>query len=101
RGRGRPPTVPHRLGGTWTDRPIPARYARHAGPAADPGDAVRTGTGDRCAPRRLRPGRRPWDTGARAGVWLRRYRQVRGGARTAQGARAAAWPLRVWEIRPV
>ena len=49
----------------------------------------------------LRPGRGQRHAGARARVRLFRHRQVLGGERAAQGARPAAWPLRVRQVRPV
>ena len=81
--------------------PFPLGAARRIGPAADPGEALRPGARDRHAARCLRPGRGQRHPGARARLRLFRHRQVLGGERAAQGARPAAWPVRVRQVRPV
>ena len=65
------------MGTTAPHRPVPARRARHVGPAADPGETVRTRARDRHLARRLRPcrGRRRAGIGARFRLF--RHRQVR------------------------
>ena len=80
---------------------ISAGRARRLGPAADPGEALRPGARDRHSARFLRPGRGERHAGARARVRLFRDRQILRGERAAQGARAAAWPVRVRQVRPV
>ena len=81
--------------------PFPLGASRRIGPAADPGEALRPGARDRHAARFLRPGRGERHAGTRARVRLFRHRQVLGGERAAQGARPAAWPVRVRQVRPV
>src|SRR5438309_1734591 len=81
--RGRPPPLPGGMGGARPHRPVPARRAGRAGPAADPRDALRPGARDRLAARFLRPCRGRRHAGAGAGVRLFRDRQVLGGQRAA------------------
>ena len=83
------------------DRRLPARRTRHAGPAADPREAVRAGARDRNLARRLRSRGIERQAGAGAGLRLFRHRQVLRRPRAAPGARSAARPLRFGQIRPV
>src|SRR5216683_7213939 len=89
------------MGVVWPYRPVPARRSRRIGPAVDPGEALRPGARDRGAPRFVRASRDERHAGARARVRLFRHRQVLSGERTAQGARTAARPVRVRQVRPV
>ena len=83
------------------DRAVHARRPRHPRHLAHPREALRPRGGGRAAAGGVRPGRGSGRarTGPRLGLFRRR--QVLGGERAAQGARAAARPVRRGQVRPV
>src|SRR6266542_2175599 len=89
------------MGGRATDRRIPAGPAGHARPARHSRKTVRARERDRHTARRLRTRGDERDAGAGARVGVLRDRQIIGGERAAQGARAAARTVCVGEVRSI
>ena len=97
----RPAALPRAVGSRRPDRRIPARRTRHTRPAGHSGKAVWTRARDRDAARRLRARGDERDAGAGARLRVLRHRQVIGGERAAQGARAAARTVRLGQVRSI
>src|SRR5258706_567157 len=89
------------MGGDRPYRDICAGRTRRFGPTADPREALRPGARDWRPDRGLRQSCGPRHHRTRARVRLFRDRQVFGSTRAAQGARPAAWPVCIRQVRPV
>ena len=101
RTRARPAALPCRMGGRAPARRFPTRRRRHARPAPRPRETLRSVARGRHPACRLKPDGDEREPGAGAGFRVLGHRQVVGGQRAAQGARAPARPLRLGEVRPV
>ena len=100
-GRARSLLLPCGLGGSMANRRIPARRARHTGPARHSGEALWASARDRDLARLLRPSREDGHAAARARFGLLGYRQVFRRQRAPQGPGAAARPLHLGQVRSV
>src|SRR5437870_1518373 len=75
-GRARSLLLPYGLGGSTANRRLPARRARHTGPARHSGEALWASARDRDLARLLRPSREDGHAAARARFGLLGHRQV-------------------------